>query len=341
MTDDLDLGPELALLRAADPVSTVQGPYRDQQLSPEAERRLAALRNTRRTRKVWARPTLLAAATLTAVAVFVGVLFSGANPTPAVAAPRPLATQADPTPVPLSDVARGARLLEEQLTAQGGATATRRGSHYQTWSLAMESGPGASPPLTLPEERMVRWDAGRRTDLTVATDPTHPEQPVIADKDGTPTAVSDGTVLHRTTDAPGAMGTTTFWTAPPHDPAGLRRYLLEWGRGSGPVTTQVLEALSTFLGEWTPGTRDNAALAALLAGTDGLRPVGAITDRLGRHGQGYAYEPAGPTAGIRYLLILDPRGGKVLGLEETFVHAVPDVGAAAGAVMSYEAWMDE
>jgi hypothetical protein len=347
MTDELDL------LRGADPVPAADdGPFRDRPLTPGAEHRLSRLTGHDRARglRSFLRPriTAPAVALVAAIAVLAGVLFNGASPAPAVAAPRPLVPYASTETVPLTEVARGAALLAAHRTAAGAATATRRGSHYQAWSLAMESGPGAAPPVTLPTERMVRWSAaGSRTDLTVATDPAHPGRPVIADRKGSPTAVSDGTVLEKSTDAPGALGTSEFVTPPPRDVSGLSRYLAERNRGqvagatpsSDPATRQVLDGLSAFLHEWTPGTRENAVLASVLARCGGLRPAGAITDRLGRHGQGYTYEPDGGSSGIRYLLILDPRTGTVLGIEQTFTRPVPDAAVVAGDVMSYEAFM--
>jgi hypothetical protein len=346
MTDELDL------LREANPVSRDEGPFRDRPLDLAAEHRLSRLsrrgapqppRGSRtpnsRTRgldRLRARHTVLAGAVAAVVAVLLVVFPTGGNPALAVAAPRPLVVERNTAAVPLAEVARRARLAQ----ARDGVTPARMGSHYQSWSMGMWSGHDAPPPITVPEERLTRWNAdGSRTDIVVATDPSHPGKPVIAGDDNK--TVSDGTVLQNTTDLPGALGTTTFVDPPPHDPAGLRRYLLTTlgAPGDGTSTTALLEDVQGFLHEWTPGTRENAALADLLAKADGVRPVGAIVDRLGRHGQAYTYTPPGRANAIRYLLILDPDTGAVLGIETVYLRAVPEYKIKAGDVMSYEAWI--
>ncbi|MCZ4515429.1 hypothetical protein O3Q52_46420, partial [Streptomyces sp. ActVer] len=76
-------------------------------------------------------------------------------------------------------------------------------------------------------------------------------------------------------------------------------------------------------------------LARVLADADGLRPVGQVTDRLGRSGQAYVYDDAGS----RQMLIMDPVTGAVLGLESTATAADPEYGLEAGDVMDYSAWI--
>lgn len=90
-----------------------------------------------------------------------------------------------------------------------------------------------------------------------------------------------------------------------------------------------------LLDHWTLGARDTAALAALLADAEGLRPVGRVTDRLGRLGQAYVYDGHG----ARRMLILAPATGTVLGLELTATHAEPEWGLKKGDVMDCSAWM--
>lgn len=109
---------------------------------------------------------------------------------------------------------------------------------------------------------------------------------------------------------------------PPHDTAGLRRYLAARHHGDIRSAPQLLAATAELLDHWTLGARQTAALARLLATAEGLRPAGPVTDRLGRPGQAYA---AADT-----MLILDPADGTVLGMEVT--------SPATGKVLSYSAW---
>ncbi|KEF07503.1 MULTISPECIES: CU044_5270 family protein [Streptomyces] len=360
---------ELELLRQADPVRSDQGPWRDRPLTARAEHRLAALmsaeapertpdpapaperpgrttrapRPTRRTRRLLIGATAASAAVLAVLTL----TFSGAGTTPAAAAPTALVVQRDAPAVPLDEVARQA---EAYARAQRDAPKPHRGSHLQSWYLSMQTGPDAKPPVTVPEERITRWNPdGSGSELVVATDPRHPGRPVINDADGEWRTVNDGKVLHRKTYPAGtrlddlATGEGTLPARPPADPDELRAYLATFYSGAGTKTQPLLMALSSFLQEWTPGPRESAALARMLSRAPDLRPAGQVVDRLGRRGQAYAYrgEDAsdGSMDGTLQLVILDPETGRVLGMETTFTKNVPDFKIKSGDVLSYEAWM--
>jgi len=322
---------ELALLRRANPVPATDLHHQDGPLGHVAERHLNQLLHTehprRRTRHVrhW---TWSLAATAAVAAVALTLLLSGPTTTPAVAAPRPLVIEAGSTPVPLD------RLADRAATADHGLS-LRQGTHVQTWSLGMTSGPGARPPITLPEERIVRWNGdASHTELVVATDPRHPGKPVIADDDGR--TVEDGHVLSRQTYPP-SWSDAPPQATPPHTAAGLRAYLEEIDTTGTMHTPELLYAMTELLDHWTLGSRESAALVRVLADTKELRPAGAVTDRLGRPGQAYVYDDKAHSG--RQMLILDPTTGAVLGLELTVTKGEPEYGVKAGDVMSYSAWM--
>lgn len=291
---------ELDLLRRANPVPTDGPHYGDGPLDHHAERRLDALlrqRTARRPRLYWG----LAAGGVVAALVS-ALLFTGQTTAPAVAAPRPLVVQADSTPVLLETLAERARAADS-------SAVLRKGTHVRTWSLGMSDG---KPPITYPEERIVRWNA----------DDSHTE------------TVDDG--HDRTTRTyPPSWSDAPPQSPPPHDVARLRAYLQEAAYSRTPLTTgELLDAVDYVLDTWQLGARESAALAQLLADTDGLKPVGQVTDRLGRRGQAYVYEQSG----LRKMLIMDPATGAVLGLETTFTKAEPEYGVKAGDVMDYSAW---
>ncbi|QOV40630.1 CU044_5270 family protein [Streptomyces ferrugineus] len=325
---------ELELLRRANPVP-VDGPhYGDGPLDHHAERHLDRLLRERppaprrRTRPAWG-----LAATAVVVALVSALLLTGRTTAPAVAAPRPLVVRADSTPVPLKRLAERA-----EQAASADSPALRKGTHVQSWSLAMSD---ADPPVTLPRETIVRWnDDDSHTEIVVATDPRHPGRPVLTDEGGEPRLVDDGHVLTRRTHPP-SWSDAPPESRPPHDSAALHDYLEETERAflsdhSQPLSTaELLDATKTLLDHWTLGTRESAALARLLADAQGLRPVGQVTDRLGRRGQAYVYDGRGS----RRMLILDPANGAVLGLEATFTRDDAEFGVRAGDVMEYSAWM--
>ncbi|SNX65727.1 hypothetical protein SAMN06272735_7566 [Streptomyces sp. TLI_55] len=292
---------ELDLLRRANPVPTDGPHYGDGPLDHHAERRLDALmrqRTARRPRLYWG-----LAATGVVTALVSALLFTGQTTAPAAAAPRPLVVRAGSTPVPLETLAERARAVDSA------AAGLRKGTHVRTWSLGMSDD---KPPITYPEERIVRWNA----------DDSHTE------------TVDDG--HDRTTRTyPPSWSDAPPQSPPPHDVARLRAYLQEAAYSKTPLTTgELLNAVDYVLDTWHFGARESAALAQLLADTDGLKPVGQVTDRLGRRGQAYVYEESG----TRKMLIMDPATGAVLGLETTFTKAEPEYGVKAGDVMDYSAW---
>ncbi|MER5943687.1 CU044_5270 family protein [Streptomyces sp. NPDC001928] len=325
---------ELELLRRANPVP-VDGPhYGDGPLDHTAEGHLDRLLHERpaaprrRTRLAWG-----LAATTVVTALVSALLLTGQTTAPAVAAPRPLVVQTDSTPVPMARLAERA----EQASSAGSPT-LRKGTHVQSWSLAMSD---QDPPITLPQETIVRWnDDDSHTEIVVATDPRHPGRPVLTDEGDEPRLVDDGHVLSRRTYPP-SWSDAPPESPPPHDARGLHDYLEEAERAfladhSQPLSTaELLDATRTLLGHWTLGARESAALAGLLADAEGLRPVGQITDRLGRRGQAYVYDGEDS----RRMLIMDPADGAVLGLEQTFTRDDPRFGVKAGDVMTYSAWM--
>ena len=340
---------ELELLRRANPVPSDDPRFGDGPLGHDAERRLNQLVGAatderprpgrflpghgglsrllrgprpRRTRSSWALATAAAVA-VTSLAL----LLAGPSTTPAVAAPRPLVVRADSTPVPLD------RLAERADGAADGSSRLRKGTHVQSWSMGMSED---KPPITLPVERIVRWNADdSHTELVVATDPRRPGRPVLSEGGGGPRLVDDGHVISEQTFPP-SWSDAPPESPPPHDARRLRAYLQDAQHTDTPLTTsELLDVTRLLLDTWTLGAREDAALARLLADADGLRPVGQVTDRLGRRGQAYVYDGTG----FREMLIMDPVTGAVLGLESTATAAEPEYGLKAGDVMDYSAWM--
>ncbi|MFJ1602264.1 CU044_5270 family protein [Streptomyces sp. NPDC088253] len=324
---------ELDILRRANPVPSTDPRFHDRPLDQHAERRLNQLLHGERrgTRPRPLRRWVWSVGTAAAVGVVVLTLtLSGSTTTPAVAAPRPLLVEAGSTPVPLDRLA-------DRVAASAGSQRLVQGTHVQTWSMSLTSGPGARPPITLPEERVVRWKAdGSHTELVVATDPRHPGRPVVTDADPVPRTVEDGHVLSRQTYPP-SWSDAPPMARPPRDAERLRAYLEEIDRTEAMDTSQLLDAVTELLGNWTLGAREDAALVRVLAGAKGLRPAGVVTDRLGRQGQAYVYDDTAYS--VRRMLVLDPRSGAVLGIEDTVTKDDPEYGVKAGDVMSYSAWM--
>ncbi|QKV90987.1 CU044_5270 family protein [Streptomyces sp. NA02950] len=323
---------ELELLRGADPVSAETGPWRDRPLDARAELLLTRLPARERRRRTVRRTVLAVAGAAAATAVALALTVSGGGSTPAVAVPRPLVAHASRADVPLAEIARRARAAAE--AAPGRSV---RGSHVQTWSMGMETGKGARPPVTTPVESLTTWNAdGSGTLLQVATDPRHPGRPVI-DGGPPPRTVHDGKVLNREHYPKGTYGANQEYVeAPPAGVSELRAYLAAWLPGADKDPVSLLSAIESFQTVWTPGPRQIADIATLLSRLEGrMHPAGRVTDRLGREGQGFRMSGIN---GGRYLVVLDPDDGRLLDLELTATRAEPDFQLKAGSVMSYTAW---
>ncbi|MEV5880232.1 CU044_5270 family protein [Streptomyces sp. NPDC052101] len=238
-------------------------------------------------------------------------------------------------PGPLHGRTAGPHVAElAAAAAAGGSPVLRKGTHVQSWSHGMSDD---KAPVTLPEERVVRWNPDdSHTEVVVATDPRHPGRPVLTDEGDEPRLVADGHVRCRTTYPP-SWSDAPPEARPPHDPAALRAYLAETARtGTGGLSTsELLDSVQELLDHWTLGAAESAALVGVLKDAKGLRPAGQVTDRLGRPGQAYVYD----VPGERRMLILDPRTGAVLGLESAFTADDRRYGVKAGDVMEYSAWM--
>ncbi|MFJ9820206.1 CU044_5270 family protein [Streptomyces sp. NPDC101151] len=336
---------ELELLRRADPVPADGPDFGEGPLDRRAEERLQRLLREDRPRRRLrlfpvlpgrtprTRPAWGIAAITVVLAIAVNSVLGGSSTQRAVAAPRPLTVHVPSTPVPLKEMVALA-----DAAASGGSPGLRKGTHVQSWSLGMSDD---KPPVTVPEERVVRWRAdSSHTELVVATDPRRPGRPVLTDEGDDRQEVEDGHVISRTTYPPMWSDAPPEGT-PPHTAAGLRAYLTEVvrpqvDRSTAPLsTTELFDAVGELLDHWTLGARESAALVRLFAKAEGLRPAGQVTDRLGRPGRAYVYD----ADGIRRMLILEPRTGAVLGMEATFTKDVPEYGVQAGDVMGYSAWM--
>ncbi|MEU8590103.1 CU044_5270 family protein [Streptomyces sp. NPDC048664] len=326
---------DLAALRHANPVPALDPRYQDGPLGHEAERALNRLLHSDRapTRRhpLARRRTWVLAATAAGAVLALVLPLTGPAGTPAAAAPPPLSIRSGSRPLPLAGLA-------SRVAAGHGSLPLRQGTHVQTWSLGLSDGAGSRPPITLPEERIVRWEAdGSHSELVVATDPRKPGKPVLSDADGGPRLVRDGHVLHRQTYGP-SWSDAPPQAQPPHSASTLRSYLEEIDTTTSvDDTPALLDAVSQLLDNWTLGSPETTALLRVLAQAKGLRPAGAVTDRLGRPGQAYVYDDAAHAG--RGMLILDPATGAVLGLETTATRDDPAFGLRSGDVLTYSAWM--
>lgn len=81
-----------------------------------------------------------------------------------------------------------------------------------------------------------------------------------------------------------------------------------------------------------------AAVLRYLAATDTIKSVGRLTDRLGRPGVGFTIESDASGLPTRYMLIVDPRNGHLIGYEETLTEDPGKLNVTVPSVIQYIAW---
>lgn len=81
-----------------------------------------------------------------------------------------------------------------------------------------------------------------------------------------------------------------------------------------------------------------AAILRYLAATPGVATVGDVEDRLGRSGAGFTVESAASGLPTRYLLVIDPRDGTVLGYEEMLTRDAGKLEVPIPSVIQYVSW---
>ncbi len=81
-----------------------------------------------------------------------------------------------------------------------------------------------------------------------------------------------------------------------------------------------------------------AAILRYLAATPAVATVGDVEDRLGRSGTGFTVESDASGLPTRYLLVIDPRDGNVLGYEEMLTRDAGKLEVPIPSVIQYISW---
>ncbi|MFD0525652.1 CU044_5270 family protein [Paractinoplanes durhamensis] len=144
---------------------------------------------------------------------------------------------------------------------------------------------------------------------------------------GTPAGVAGGARRTSTTDGANiyALGATSISVRDleklPADPAALRTALLKNFDGGGsdlPTDREqwLLGVASTLIAEIPVSGPVRAAAFRLIAGLDGVRPLGVVADQHGREGQGFAFTATNAfTGSIEHRFVIDAATGRALGEE--------------------------
>ncbi len=118
----------------------------------------------------------------------------------------------------------------------------------------------------------------------------------------------------------------------PRDPAKLRARLLTGKvEGGPPGPAEAFVQVGDLLRETDAPPALRAALYRAAAGLPGVKSLGTVTDKLGRHGLGLAFD----SHGTRHELIFSATTSALLAEQDVLVGRAPGVHAALGSVLAW------
>lgn len=224
------------------------------------------------------------------------------------------------------DQARAELLRIADAADRAGAPETL-GATFSTWSLSMRIH-GGEPLVSTVVPLRVTFEVG--ADLSAHY--TSVYQAPIAGDAGADRVPEPGTVEVDWTQASGAL---TF----PRDLSGDPAVLVEQLSASRPNVTSdpagLALAMSDLSKERTPGAKVRGALCRLLAQTKGIEALGRIRDRAGRLGSAFAVTSDLSGLPTRYVVMLDPRSGRLLALEQVLTTDAGKLNVTLPAVIDY------
>lgn len=213
-------------------------------------------------------------------------------------------------------------------------TEPQRSARFEAWYLNTDFDKHDMPSSDVsPQEISLDWSADLSGTLTV-TAGTSIRSTDIHVSDSTPAA--RGTILQSDIFKAGEMGISNP-VLPPADPTEMLRYLqAATGKGSDATNSDLLDAVTTILNEWTlSGDRQIAVLQALKS-VGHFTEMGTVTDRLGRRGNAFATTDEGHN--FQRLVVISTSTGKILSTEKIYLGGLKDLKIDSPSVVTYTAW---
>lgn len=119
------------------------------------------------------------------------------------------------------------------------------------------------------------------------------------------------------------------------DPAGLRQQLEVAHPIDSLGSAELFVALTDLAKEQTPAPQTRAAMLGMLAEPPDVRALGDMTDRDGRVGRAFAVDSEMSGLPTRYVLVVEPRSGRLLASEQVLTSRAGRLAVEVPAVISY------
>lgn len=249
----------------------------------------------------------------------------------AVLLPQNAAVAGTPSPLSFEDAGSVDEIVADARAtlAAAGSDAPQRSVRSASWSFAVDL--GSERTEIVPELVSLDW-ATDRSGVTVAVE-GEPYDPEDAEANVGAEVSSSGDVAWRVEMAPGEF------SAPVVELNGSGRdevldILHAYWLPTEYTATDVVIALTSVLGQWTPSNAQEAEMIGILAEMDGVEALGATTDRLGRPATGVrVVTPDGTASDV---VLISDETGRIAGIERTWLGE--DGVFPTGGIISYQLW---
>ncbi|WP_243225834.1 hypothetical protein [Microbacterium sp. CIAB417] len=311
------------LLIEANPARTPQGAEPDAAALRMRERIISGA--VKPERAVTRRPVRVAWASAAAAAVAAGVVVFG------LVTPAGQAVAVTPQPLTFTDAGSTQQIIERSraLLAEGtGPDLPQREVESAIWALSVDV--DEQQMAVTPQISTLTWNEDLSGSLLiVGAEPYWPD----GAPDDSAEIVRGEEVLVDLEMAPGEFNTPVV--APPgDDETGVRDMLTAYGMPEDPNASELVGAMVTALDQWTLTDAQHAAMLEMLRDEDGVRGLGASTDRLGR--PVYALNVPDSGDGTEETVLISTETGRIVGVESE--QGAKDGIIPEGAVVMYNLW---
>lgn len=327
------------MLESLDPAAGVAAPDKEQR-ARNLQRILASAPPPNRPAQPTRRRLLVAgglAAVTVAAAVSVGVIQLGQRPAAAHAATPPALDYRPPaTSQPAAQRLR--QLADIAAAAPPPARPPGTVEHLRSanWFLHSAISGGNTTSVVSPEE----WESWRTDDhggrrVQRVLPPTFQSE---ADRQAWLRGGGKVESRQEITDSPAGQFYAGWAGRLPTDSTTLRRWI-DANSGEREAPVQYVEDVAELAGVRLLGPTERAAVLRLLAELPGMTVAGTVVDRAGRTGEAFSIESDFHGLPTRYIIIVDPSTGGLLGYEEMLTTTAGKLNVRIPAVISYRSYL--
>jgi hypothetical protein len=213
-------------------------------------------------------------------------------------------------------------------------TEPQRQARFESWYLNTDFDAHNVPTSYVsPQETILAWGPDLSGSLTVTAGKSTRS---IDRRPLGPTPPLPGTVLQSDLFKSGEMGIVNQQLPPPGSPEILSYLQAATGKGSEATTSDLLDAITTLLNEWTLSADRQIAVLQVLKSVGHFAEIESVTDRLGRHGTAFVTIDEGHN--FQRIVVISTSTGTILSTEKIYLGGLKDLKIDTPSVVTYTAW---